>query len=250
MSRPARLLPVLALVLAGLAPRPAAADGEQAHLAVLGFAKDGSAFAFEQFGWQSNHTFPFSELSVIETANGKFYAGAPFLSAIAAKGASVESARMMTYAAARQVLDRRAISEPGTIAGRASGDPNDPQAQSLAFEVPTLGPVTLKIEATIVKSVGCEPAAVKVKALALRLLDAKGAMIRNLYLEKSPPPERLCPTGYGLVEARLFPRKDKAPILAVVLGFDRPSFSGLDRRYMGITVDLAAAVAAEPAKGH
>ena len=77
MSRPARLLPVLALVLAGLAPRPAAADGEQARLAVIGFAKDGSAFAFEQFGWQSNHTFPFSELSVIETATGKFFAGAP-----------------------------------------------------------------------------------------------------------------------------------------------------------------------------
>jgi len=250
MRGAARLLPALVLVLAGLAPQPSAADGEQAHLAVIGFAKDGSAFAFEQFGWQSNHTFPYSELAIIETATGKFFAGMPFLSALAVKGSSIESARLITYAAARPILDQRGIHEPGIIAGRASGDPNDPQALSLAFEVPTLGPVTLKVESTVVKSVGCEPADVKVKALALRLLDAKGAVIRNIYLEKNPPPERLCPTGYALVEARLFPRKDKAPILAVIIGFDRPSFSGLDRRYMGITVDLATPVAAEPAKEH
>ena len=45
------------------------------------------------------------------------------------------------------MLDQRAIKEPGVVAGRATGDPNDPAAQSLSFEMPTLGPVTIKIDA-------------------------------------------------------------------------------------------------------
>ena len=245
MKLPWRLV-ALGLALSGLAPAPAQAEGDQAHLAIIGFAKDGSAFAFEQFGFRNNHTFPFSELSVIETDTGKFFAGMPFQSAIAVRGAVLQSARRMTYAAARSVLNQRAIKEPGVVAGRATGDPNDPAAQSLSFEMPTLGPVMVKIEATAVKSVGCEAADVKIKALALRLVDGKDALIRNLFLEKSPPPDRLCPTGYGLAEVRYFPRKDKPPILAVVIGFDRPALGGLDRRYMGVTVDLATP--AEPVK--
>jgi predicted secreted protein len=242
-------LVVLGLALAGLAPQPAQADGDQAHLAIIGFAKDGSAFAFEQFGWQNNSTFPFSELSVIETSTGKFFAGMPFQSAIAVRGAVLQTARLMVYAAARPVLDQRGITEPGVIAGRASGDPNDKTALTMSFDAPTLGPVTITVAATSVKSVGCEAADVKVKALALRLVDAKGALIRNLFLERAPPTDRLCPTGYGIAEVRYFPRKDKPPILAIIIGFDRPAFGGLDRRYMGVTIDLAtAATPVEPAK--
>ena len=85
---------LVGLALAG--PAPAMADGDQAHLAIIGFAKDGSAFAFEQFGWQNNHTFPFSELSVIETNTGKFFGGTPFQSAIAVRGAVLQTVRLMT----------------------------------------------------------------------------------------------------------------------------------------------------------
>ena len=181
-------LVALGLAWPGLASAPAQAEGDQAHLAIIGFAIDGSAFAFEQFGFRNNHTFPFSELSIIETGSGKFYAGMPFQSAIAVRGAVLQSARRMTYAAARPVLDQRAIKEPGVVAGRATGDPNDPAAQALSFEMPTLGPVTIKIDATAVKSVGCEAADMKIKALALRLVDAKDVLIRNLFLGRARRP--------------------------------------------------------------
>ena len=49
----------------------AAAESNDARLAVLGFARDGSAFAYEQFGWSSGNSYPFSELSVISTQNGQ-----------------------------------------------------------------------------------------------------------------------------------------------------------------------------------
>jgi predicted secreted protein len=236
---------LLALVLA--CPGAALATPNDANLAVIGFAKDGSAFAFEQFGWSSGENYPFSDLAVISTKTGKPFVGAPFQTLIAQDDAPQERARMISYTAAQAMLVGMDITEPGIVVARGSGDPRDPAATSLTFEAPSLGKVSIRLDGAIVKSVGCDAVGVKVKALAIRLLDASGTVIRDLHKEKNPPPERFCPTGYGLAEVRIFPRGDQPPIMAMIIGMNRPRPSGIDRRYLAFVVDLA--IPAEAAAG-
>jgi predicted secreted protein len=227
------------MILLAFAGCPAAAATNEARLAVLGFARDGSAFAFEQFGWSNGTRYPYSELAVISASTGRPIVGASFQSTIAQEDARQESARLMSYTAAQQILVSLRIGEPGLVVARASGDPNDPVAKKFTFEVPGMGRVSVKLDGAVVKSVGCDGAGVKVRALAIRLFDAAGGHLRDLYKEKNPPAERFCPTGYGLAEARLLPRQGSAPVLALIVGMDRPGVGGSDRRYLGIVVDLA-----------
>src|SRR5947199_158211 len=80
-------------------------------------------------------------------------------------------ARLRSYTAAGRVLSDLHIGAPGTTIAKASGDPNDPSASQVSFEAPGLGRRTVKLETAVVKSVGCDATGVKVKALAIRLLD-------------------------------------------------------------------------------
>jgi predicted secreted protein len=218
-----------------------------ARLAVLGFSRDGSAFAFEQFGWSSGDSYPFSELAVISTRTGRPIVGAPFQSLIAQNGATQERARLISYTAAQKLLADLAITKPGMVVARASGNPRDTSARALDITLPSLGPVRIKLDSAVVKSLGCDAAGVKVRALAIRLLDPEGRPLRTLHKEKNPPPERLCPVGYGLAEVRIFERGDALPVMAIIIGMDRPGAGGSDRRYLGIVVDLAEP---EPSSRH
>jgi predicted secreted protein len=232
------------IVLAAACQTSGAAAIDGPHLAVLGFSRDGSAFAFEQFGWSEGSSYPFSELTVINTETGMPVSGAPFQSLIARDGATQQSARLMSYTAAQALLSNLRIGQPGIVVARASGRSTDPAAAELGFDVLGMGRVTVRLDSAIVKSVGCDAVGVKVRALAIRLVDDKGAIVRDLHKEKNPPPERLCPTGYGLAEIRVLPRRGKLPVLAVIVGMDRPGPGRLDRRYLGFVADLAEPAAA------
>src|SRR5215207_8798939 len=155
-----RLSTVLAAIAACLGPAKAAND---ARLAVLGFSRDGSAFAFEQFGWSSGDSYPFSELAVISTQTGRPIIGAPFRSLIAQNGATQERARLISYTAAQKLLADLAITEPGVVVARASGNPSDPSARSIDMTLPTLGPVRVKLDSAVVKSPVCDAAGVRVR---------------------------------------------------------------------------------------
>jgi predicted secreted protein len=236
---------ILAAVIAALAG-PVAAAANQAKLAILGFAPDGSAFAFEQFGWSSGERYPYSDLSVISSKSGQPFVGAPFQSLIVQENATQEKARLMSYTAAQRILADLRIGEPGTVLARASGDPADPAAGSLALDLKGLGPVTVRLDSTIIKSAACEALGAKVRVLAIRLLGPDGTVLRDLHKEKNPPPNRFCPTGYGFAEARILPRPEGPPVLALIVGINSPGGNGDDRRYTGFVFDLAAP--AEPDK--
>ena len=240
-------LPVLSLLSVAAAATPACAR-DLTKLAVLGFAQDGSAFAFEQFGWQNAASMPYSELTIVITATGTIAAGSPYTAAIVDGRATQASARSMSYTAARKALTDLRIGDPGTIVAKASGDPNDPSALQASFDAPGLGRLTVKLETAVVKSVGCDATGVKVKALAIRLLDDKGTALRTIFKEKNPPAERQCPTGYALTEIRLLPRAGAPPALAMIVGMDRPRLGGTDRRYLGFVADLALPARAEAAE--
>lgn len=239
-----RRLVLLLAIAATLAHGPAIAAPEGPHLAVIGFARDGSAFAFEQFGWSDGVAYPFSDLTVINTATGVPFSGAPIQVTIARDGATQQSARMMAYTAAQTMLAGFQIDQPGVVVASASGRSDDPATREVAFDAPGMGRLKVRLDTAIVKSVGCDALGVKVRALAIRLMDAGGTLLRDLHKEKNPPPERQCPTGYGIAEIRAFPREGKPPVLAIIVGMERPGAGHPDRRYIGFAADLAVPVAA------
>src|SRR6478672_12847601 len=132
----------LATAIAGTA----IAATNEARLAVLGFAADGSAFAFEQFGWSSGQRYPYSDLTVLSSDSGKPFVGAPFQSLIVQEDATQEKARLMSYTAAQRMLSDLHIGEPGIVVARSSGDPRDPAAAALSFDLTGYGHVTVKLD--------------------------------------------------------------------------------------------------------
>jgi hypothetical protein len=183
---------------------------------------------------------------VISSKSGQPFVGAPFQSLIVQEKATQDQARLMSYTAAQRILADLKIGEPGVVLARASGDPADPQAQALNLDLKGLGAVAIKLDSTIIKSTACEALGAKVRVLAIRLLSPDGTVLRDLHKEKNPPFDRFCPTGYGFAEARILPRPEGPPVLAVIVGVNSPGASGDDRRFAGFVFDLAKP--AEPDK--
>lgn len=220
---------MLALALPALA-------GAIPKLSVIGFAPDGTNFAFEQFD-HSGDGQAWSEITVLDSHSGQPVLGGPFR-AIDARGIGGQiSVRLMSYAAAGRVLSRSAVG--GTLAASASGVPGDPTAESVSLDLPGLGPVVLKVRGYPVKAPGCEALGVTARALNIKLFDDHDKELRNILIEKAPPPNRFCPTGYALVQVRLFPQGKLPPVLALIVSMNQPALSGQDRRYIGFVADLA-----------
>lgn len=235
---------VVAALLATL-PAIASAQGVP-KIAVLGFAEDGSTFAFEQFGTLDSEQMRYSEIVVIDAATGEARAGSPFRTTLAKSGGDEKAARRMTYSAAQRMLTSLRITKAGSVVARLSGDPADVSASSAVFPLST-GSVTLKLESKPAKSPLCDGVGVTAASLSLSLVDAKGG-IRSIHSEKAPPPERLCPTGYAIAEVRVFEREEGPPVLAALIAMDRPAFGSIDRRYIPIVIDLATPAKEPPAE--
>ncbi len=87
-----KALAALAMLTAAVAATPARA-GDTAELSILGFAADGSVFAFEEYGVQDGSGFPYANRFYIETATDSFVAGTPIRVRIDDESASVDYAR-------------------------------------------------------------------------------------------------------------------------------------------------------------
>lgn len=229
------LLLAAALAAASPAASPAFA-GEVPSLSVIGFAPNGTNFAFEQFDRTADGTV-WSEISVLDSLTGQPVLGGPFRSIDGRGDGEQVSVRLMSYAAAGRLLSREAV--PGTLVASASGIPGDAAAESARLDLPGMGPVVLKVRGYPVKAPGCEAMGVTARALNIKLFDDHDKELRNILIEKAPPPDRFCPTGYALVQARLFPQGTLPPVLALIVAMNQPAVHGSDRHYIGFIADLA-----------
>ena len=72
------LVALAAAILALGALITAALASEDAELNIIGFSKDGTLFAFEEFGLQSGSGLPFSNLYVVDLPSDRWVRGTPF----------------------------------------------------------------------------------------------------------------------------------------------------------------------------
>lgn len=213
---------------------------EQARLSVLGFSRDGTSFAYEQFGILGPDGFPYSDLQILDAQSGTSIAGAPFRTSFAQRARTPDVARSVTYTAARRTIERLGIGEQGTILARGSGDYTDKTAVEVPVSIDTIGAGTLRIVNGKSGDKTCAKMKIEARTLTVDFVDGGGTVLRRLVSEPKIPPERFCPMGYGLVELRMLPREGKPPVLALLLGRTGPSIDGVTRSFQAHVIDLAA----------
>lgn len=236
-------------VVTALAGIPAAAS-EQARVSVLGFSRDGSSFAFEQFGIAGPEGHPYSDLQILDSMSGLPVAGAPFRTTFAKRAPTPDVARSVTYNAAQRTITRLGIGELGTVLARGSGDYTDPSAVEVPITIDTIGSGTLRIVNGHSGDKTCAKMKIDAKTLTVDVVDGAGVVLRRLVSEPKIPPERFCPMGYALVEVRVLPREGKPPVVALLLARTGPSLNGINRSFQAHVIDLSAEpIATEEKKG-
>lgn len=81
-------------LLAQLATSIAAHAGDVAELEILGFTKDGSVFAFEEYGVQDGSGFPYANRYYIDTSTDSFLKGTPIRVRLEDENAKLDAVRL------------------------------------------------------------------------------------------------------------------------------------------------------------
>ena len=90
-----RFFSLLAIaLLTHLATSIAAHARDVAELETLGFTKDGSVFAFEEYGVQDGSGFPYANRYYIDTNDDSFLKGTPIRIRLDDENATLEAARL------------------------------------------------------------------------------------------------------------------------------------------------------------
>lgn len=248
MLRAGLVLAVLALA----AGAPRAVAGDAAGLEFLGFSRDASHLAFEQYGIRDGSGFPYSEVFLIDVARNRFRASA-VLGGPAFEGRSLESVRQEArrrmaaefarvgltpgrspgfLKAARPVGD--VVEEPATPADTAPagpGRPSGPAPSSLGFEAGGRPYTLLLRELPFGPSQDCPtPGFVRGLELQLHAGLPPSRLLAVLQKDTRLPASRFCAFTYRLAQVRVLGKS-----LAVFVAVYRTGFEGPDRRWMVVT---------------
>lgn len=214
--------------------------GEAAELNVLGFARDGGVFAFEEFGVQDGSGFPYANRFYIDTTNDTFMAGAPVRIRIDSDGAELAQARSDAAAAGEAIV---AASEfkPGFMAAfnaitEQSADPMKVVALPRPVFPPVDKPVGLRLEEINVPSPADCAAMGPVKGFRLVRFDPEtNADIAILHEDDRVPASRNCPQGYRLGGLQTYM---ETGAFAVIIAIRAAGFEGPNHRWLAVTGKL------------
>ncbi|SDU22828.1 DUF2259 domain-containing protein [Stappia sp. ES.058] len=249
-SRALPRLPAALAALALVALPLAATAGDFAQADVLGFSKDGSHFAFEEYGIQDGSGFPYSNLYVIDVANDSWVSGSPFRRLDEVDDSQpldfaeeLARTRGANRAGAQYLLAETRISGAGVTvahnpATERSSDPHLMLA-SIIPDVPTLGEtVTLSLQETAVPDPDSCPGGFG-DIRGMRLTLSYEGNTRVLADDTRIPSSRGCPLRYRI--ERLVTHTPAFPgptSFAVLVLMEQIGFEGPDGRFLAITGKL------------
>ncbi|WP_428650167.1 DUF2259 domain-containing protein [Roseibium sp.] len=224
---------------------PIAQAADTADLQVLGFSRDGTTFAFEQYGIQDGSGFPYSEIFVVDVIGDTWVAPSPFrfrTDAEAGLGEQGDRALAATRAenrsAAQPLLQARAIAGKGRIVGMNPPTElgSDPHRMNVAPRLPFLSgdePFELALSEYPLPGGRCESYGADTKGFRLTMV--RGGVTRLLNDDKSLPNSRNCPLGYRIERVLTHFPDDAPPVFAILIQMESFGFEGADRRYLAIT---------------
>lgn len=180
--------------------------GDIASFQTIGFSKDGSVYAFEEYGVQDGSGFAYSNIYVIDTVKDAYLPGTPVRVLIKDEAVGIGAARSQALEKAAPLIETHKLADdPGLLAAfnpvsDASGNPYQISYYSYASAPPFGSPYRLALEEVI------QPAGEKCSSwtersstfkLKMLLQDGKNSD-RIVYDEKRAPESRGCVTGYRL----------------------------------------------------
>ncbi|MFD1696703.1 DUF2259 domain-containing protein [Roseibium aestuarii] len=235
------------LAVALLPPAPARA-GDIARVEVLGFDRQGSRFAFEQYGIEDGSGFPWSEIFVIDVAADRWIAPSPirFREEIAEDVPDLEAlladTRHVTRQSAQDLGLLDGIMVPGHMAGHdpiTELDRDGTRMQVLPRPVlpPIDAPLTFTLETYPLPDSTCATYGADTAGFRLTLSRA-GEAPRKLHVDSALPKSRGCALDYRIERVIThIPGEGPAAsgVFAVLVFVETLGFEGPNGRYLAIT---------------
>ncbi|MBX3596407.1 MAG: DUF2259 domain-containing protein [Rhizobiaceae bacterium] len=227
----------LLLILTGAS---VAFAGDAATLRILGFSKDGSIFAFEEFGVQDGSGFPFANRFYIDTNSDKFLPGTPIRVRIDEEDKDVSAAREKASQAGQSIVTDQelALNLGFTAASNSiteiSADPHQFQFLPRPVFPPIDDEWALRLEE--IDFPPAEACPEKLKGFRLLLLNpAKPTETKVLAEDTSIPKSRNCPLGYKLGAVQTLYLPDGSNRMAVLIAVESVGFEGPNHRWIAVT---------------
>ena len=228
----------LLALLFGLLLPAAAAAGDYADLAIVGFSPDGKYFAYIEHGVQDGSGFPYANAYVIDTATDSWVPGTPVRVLFNEEDSSDAKAYAKAAAGIAPLIKKLNITSPAAIVAdnpitELGIDPHSmlflpvmpvPMDQSRAYK--------LVLTERPLPAPGCPVMVEPNVGFRLVLADLNG-MPRTFHNDSGQlPASRRCPTGYGISAIAFDPARK---VMAVMIDVFSVGFEGPDRRFLAVT---------------
>lgn len=215
----------------------AAADASDR--AIIGFSKDGSHFAFEEYGMQDGSGFPYADIYIINLKTDKWVKGSPIRVLVRDEKATAHTARHEALTEAAPLIEKYGTVQPAKLLASNAVGERVTSHHKMTFKrfhnVSTLWTVQLT-EIDIEQPGECKPfSPVRGFALATGIV-GKGPAV-EVYRDKKLPKSRGCPESYKLADVIAFGENVDAPVVVLIhkLTF---GFEGRDARFIAVPVEL------------
>ena len=217
-----------------------ATAGDFANREILGFSKDGSLFAFEEYGVQDGSGFPYSNIYLINTNDDSWVSGSPFHARLDDEQANLKDARESARSLAGAALEP--ITEPGTI--NATNQPleivDDPMrmvARPWHFAPPTNDRIEFRVETIPLAGQSyCGGFGETFGFRLKQIFTENGGVTKLLHEDASIPKSRGCPLQYRFADIVTYRAQDNGNyVTAILILYETVGFEGPDGRYLAIT---------------
>ncbi|RUY01131.1 DUF2259 domain-containing protein, partial [Mesorhizobium sp. M7A.F.Ca.US.005.03.2.1] len=150
-------------LLAQLATSIAAHAGDVAELEILGFTKDGSVFAFEEYGVQDGSGFPYANRYYIDTSTDSFLKGTPIRVRLEDENAKLDAVRLQARQKGESIVSQAELdANRGITAGfnpvtELSADPHRMAVNPRPIFTPVDPPLEFRLDELGMNNAdGCE----------------------------------------------------------------------------------------------
>lgn len=223
---------------------PATYAGDFANREIIGFTKDGSKFAFEEYGVQDGSGFAYSTIYIIDTKTDSWIDGSPWRVQINDENISLSATRHKNRKLAFHSI--KSITEKGFVAAtnrytEIQSDPTTLHAHPRSFIPSGAAPLEYKLNVYPAQPKANCTGIDDIKGFSLTQILKTNETIEKRILHKdgtSIPKSRSCALGYSFADLVTFYPQNGTPIAAILLLRQNYGFEGPDGRYLAITAPI------------
>lgn len=218
--------------------------GDFASHEIIGFSKDGSKFAFEEYGVQDGSGFAYSNIYIIDTKTDGWIDGSPWRVQINDENVSLSNVRHKNLKLAFNSI--KGLTEKGFIAAtnrytEIQSDPSRFRAHPRSFIPSGSAPLEYKLENYPANPKADCSGIDSIMGFKLTQIISTNSGSQKRILHKdgvSIPKSRSCPLDYSFADLITYYPENGTPVAAVLLLKRSYGFEGPDGRYLAITAPI------------